>query len=130
MSSEVQEHVTAAADAETVVDNPAGPDYPAEAADSRGVSLFSTQNSDELRGRWDATQRAFVDDPRAAVEKADHLVVETIQLLSTSFTRERSQLEEQWARGPGCLHRGPARSSPAVPVFLRSAAQRLRLIRG
>jgi hypothetical protein len=99
MSSEVREHVTAAADAETVVDNPAGPDYPAEAADSRGVSLFSTQNSDELRGRWDATQRAFVDDPRAAVERADHLVVETIQLLSTSFTRERSQLEEQWARG-------------------------------
>jgi hypothetical protein len=96
MSSEVQERVTAA---ETVVDNPAGPDYPAEAAGSRGVSLFSTQNSDQLRGRWDATQTAFVDDPRAAVERADHLVVETIQSLSSSFTRERSQLEEQWARG-------------------------------
>ena len=68
-------------------------------ADSGPASLFSAENGDELRGRWDAAQTAFVDDPRAAVEKADHLVVEIIQLLSTSFTQERSRLENQWASG-------------------------------
>jgi hypothetical protein len=70
-----------------------------DAADSSGETLFSAENGEKLRAQWDAAQTAFVDDPRAAVERADHLVVETIQILSTSFTQERSRLEEQWARG-------------------------------
>jgi len=67
--------------------------------DLSGASLFSTETAENLRAQWDAAQTAFVDDPRAAVERADHLVAETIQTLSTSFTQERSRLEEQWARG-------------------------------
>jgi hypothetical protein len=70
-----------------------------DAAESEPASLFSAENGDDLRGRWDAAQTAFVDDPRAAVEKADRLVVEIIQILSTSFTQERSRLENQWASG-------------------------------
>jgi hypothetical protein len=70
-----------------------------DVTDSEPASLFSAENGDELRGRWDAAQTEFVDDPRAAVEKADGLVVEIIQILSTSFTQERSRLENQWASG-------------------------------
>ena len=70
-----------------------------DGADAPAASLFSSENSERLRGQWDSAQTAFVDDPRAAVERADRLVVETIQILSTSFTEERSRLEEQWARG-------------------------------
>jgi hypothetical protein len=40
-----------------------------------------------------------VDDPRAAVERADALVVEVVQILTTSFTDERSRLEQQWSQG-------------------------------
>jgi hypothetical protein len=44
-------------------------------------------------------QAAFVDDPRAAVHQADALVVEVVQILTTSFTDERSRLERQWSEG-------------------------------
>lgn len=69
------------------------------ASNPRGEALFSTENEGKLRREWDAAQKAFVDDPRAAVERADHLVVETIRTLSTSFDQQRSRLEEQWVRG-------------------------------
>jgi hypothetical protein len=68
-------------------------------SEAPGALLFSAENGEKLRDQWDSAQTTFVDDPRAAVESADHLVVETIQILSTSFTQERSRLEEQWARG-------------------------------
>ena len=40
-----------------------------------------------------------MDDPRAAVERADALVAEVVQSLTTSFTNERSRLEQQWSQG-------------------------------
>jgi hypothetical protein len=61
--------------------------------------LFSAEDRQALRGEWDRTQTAFVDDPRAAVEQADRLVVESVQILSASFSRQRADLEEQWGRG-------------------------------
>jgi hypothetical protein len=70
-----------------------------DVADSPGAALFSAEHAETLRGQWAAVQTAFVDDPPAAVERADHLVVETIQILSTSFAKERSRLEEQLGRG-------------------------------
>lgn len=92
------------ADADTVRTETADTDRPPSDGDDgadapAAASLFSTENSERLRGQWDSAQTAFVDDPRAAVERADRLVVETIQILSTSFTQERTRLEEQWARG-------------------------------
>jgi hypothetical protein len=69
------------------------------ASEPRGEARFSTEDAENLRRQWNAAQTAFVDDPRGAVERADHLVVETIRTLSTSFNQERSQLEEQWVRG-------------------------------
>ena len=63
------------------------------------TALFAEEERDRLGEQWGAVQAAFVDDPRAAVERADALVVEVVQILTTSFTDERSRLEQQWSQG-------------------------------
>ena len=40
-----------------------------------------------------------MDSPEQAVHDADALVAELMQQLAETFARERSMLEEQWARG-------------------------------
>lgn len=62
-------------------------------------SLFSEEDGHHLRSEWDAVQTAFVDDPRAAVARADELVARTIQNLAESFSNERSRFEGQWGQG-------------------------------
>jgi hypothetical protein len=62
-------------------------------------ALFSPEQTDGLRKRWDEVQTAFVDEPRAAVERADGLVAETIKRLAEIFAAERQNLEGQWDRG-------------------------------
>ena len=52
-----------------------------------------------LRSRWDDVQAAFVDDPTECVQKADALVAEVVEQLTTGFSEARSRLEAQWARG-------------------------------
>jgi hypothetical protein len=48
---------------------------------------------------FQASQTDFVDEPRSAVQKADSLVASTMQQLAEAFSRERSDLEQQWDRG-------------------------------
>jgi hypothetical protein len=83
-----------------------GTTAPAEGAEGEGAeggegrsALFAGEERDRLGEQWGAVQAAFVDDPRAAVERADALVVEVVQILTTSFTDERSRLEQQWSQG-------------------------------
>ena len=83
----------------------AGPD----AADAHGqqsagrdeaqAPLFAADEGDRLRGEWESVQAAFVDDPRAAVQRANALVSEVVQNLTTSFTSAQSHLEQQWSQG-------------------------------
>lgn len=61
--------------------------------------LFPPEVLGEFTERWTRVQTAFVDDPRAAVQQADELVVQAIRKLGESFTEERSRLEQQWAGG-------------------------------
>jgi hypothetical protein len=61
--------------------------------------LFADADLTEMRGRWSAVQAAFVDDPKDCVQKADVLVSDLVEQLTSSFARARSSLEEQWARG-------------------------------
>lgn len=63
--------------------------------------LFPTDQADSLRSRWDAIQTEFVDQPRAAVEKADALVGDVMQRLADGFSHERTRLEKDWDRGDG-----------------------------
>jgi hypothetical protein len=86
----------------------ASPDAPAvdDEADGRRTSddeertaLFEDDAAADYRGRWQAVQTDFVDDPRQAVERADALVAELMQRLAETFASERSDLEAQWASG-------------------------------
>jgi hypothetical protein len=61
--------------------------------------LFAADELSVLRSRWDEVQSCFVDDPRESVQKADGLVSDVIDQLTTGFSEVRSRLEEQWARG-------------------------------
>jgi hypothetical protein len=61
--------------------------------------LFADDELAGLKARWDAVQSGFVDDPRDCVQKADGLVADLVQQLTTGFGQARSRLEEQWSRG-------------------------------
>jgi hypothetical protein len=63
------------------------------------VSLFHDEEGRGFRTRWDAIQTGFVDQPKAAVEQADALVVEMVKRLTDGFGDERAKLESQWSRG-------------------------------
>jgi hypothetical protein len=60
--------------------------------------LFSGDDGDRLRSRWQEVQAAFVDEPRSAVKEADALVAELMRRLAETFSQERQQLESQWDR--------------------------------
>ena len=70
--------------------------------DDASIDSTPLLGDDETRGfrtRWDSIQAQFVDDPRHAVEEADHLVAEAMQRLAQVFSEERADLEQQWDRG-------------------------------
>jgi hypothetical protein len=61
--------------------------------------LLATEDAEGFRARWTDIQTGFVDAPRRAVEQADALVAELMQLLARTFADERGRLESQWDRG-------------------------------
>jgi hypothetical protein len=75
------------------------PPADASAVDCKVEAVFSHDEVNQLRPRWNAIQTKFIDEPRTSVEEADGLVASTIQRLSDSFANERVKLESQWAKG-------------------------------
>ena len=69
------------------------------ALDKQAVPLFSAEEAKDFRGRWDAIQVNFVDEPRQVVEQADGLVTVAMKRLAEMFAAERARLEGQWDRG-------------------------------
>lgn len=67
--------------------------------DEAEAPLLLAEDADRMRAEWDSIQAGFVDEPRAAVEKADNLVAATMKRLAETFAEERSRLESQWDRG-------------------------------
>jgi hypothetical protein len=61
--------------------------------------FFPREEADDLRAQWRQVQEEFVDDPRAATQKADGLVASVIQSLAEVFAHERGRLEGEWSRG-------------------------------
>jgi hypothetical protein len=57
--------------------------------------LFATDVAGDFRGRWDAVQIGFVDDPKQAVQQADELVAQVMKSLAESFSGERARIETQ-----------------------------------
>ena len=70
-----------------------------ETESSSTQTLFAEDELSVLRLRWDEVQAGFVDDPRECVQKADGLVSDVVDRITTGFSEARSRLEEQWARG-------------------------------
>ena len=66
---------------------------------STAEMLFAGDDVSDLRARWAGVQAAFVDDPKECVQKADHLVSDLVEHLTTGFAQARSRLEEQWSQG-------------------------------
>lgn len=58
--------------------------------------LFSQEESNQLRTRWEGVQAGFVDEPRRAVEEADALVRRVMERLTAGFNQQREQLEQEW----------------------------------
>ncbi len=71
----------------------------AEGEPSADEVLFAGDDLADLRARWAGVQAAFVDDPKDCVQKADALVSDLVEQLTTGFAQARSRLEEQWSRG-------------------------------
>jgi hypothetical protein len=69
-----------------------------EREDERIVPLFSNDEGQRLRSRWESLQVAFVDEPKTSVEQADRLVTEAISNLAEGFSTQRHSLEQQWHR--------------------------------
>jgi len=69
------------------------------AAAETGAALFAAEEATRFHTRWTDVQAAFVDEPRAAVERADSLVAEVMKKLAEGFAQERASLERQWDRG-------------------------------
>ncbi len=67
--------------------------------DAERAPLLPGDDAQGFRQRWENLQGEFVDQPREVVERADELVSELMQTISTSFSEKRSSLEAQWERG-------------------------------
>ena len=87
-------------------DRPGALDHGSETAraerthdDTRHTDLFPDEELAGYRTQWEAIQTGFVDQPREAVAQADALVSQLVTRLTDVFTRERSTLEGQWAKG-------------------------------
>jgi hypothetical protein len=78
---------------------PSAEDPSAQRESSTEEVLFADDDLAELRARWAAVQASFVDDPKDCVQKADVLVSDLVEQLTSGFADARSHLEEQWARG-------------------------------
>ena len=82
--------------------------------------LFDEASGQQLRDRWVTIQTEFVDEPRAAVEKADSLVAEVLKQLTDTFANEREQLEAGWSRS------GDGSKAEVSTEDLRQAIRRYR----
>lgn len=78
---------------------PVGPGGGETAEDTGRTPLFTGDDTQAFRSRWESIQTGFVDDPRIAVERADGLVAELMKRLAQTFAEERAGLESQWDRG-------------------------------
>ena len=67
--------------------------------DEGSIELFDQDEIERFRVEWREIQARFVDDPREAVQGADHLVAEVMQSLATTFNEHKHELEGQWQHG-------------------------------
>jgi hypothetical protein len=62
-------------------------------------ALMPSDMAQERRDHWMEIQTRFVDDPKDAVEQADELVAEVMQVVASQFADQRKTLESKWQSG-------------------------------
>jgi hypothetical protein len=72
----------------------AADEVPAHAA-PQDIFLFD-QDPAEVQGRWRELQASFVDDPSESVQRADGLVSEVVESLTSTLTSRTSALRDRW----------------------------------
>ncbi|GAA5070675.1 hypothetical protein HNP84_001602 [Thermocatellispora tengchongensis] len=70
----------------------------AHAPGSEAWNLFG-RDAEEILRRWHEVQVAFVDDPRAAVERADGLLDEMVSELTANLNERAQRLQDRWKGG-------------------------------
>jgi hypothetical protein len=68
-------------------------------ANNAKAALMPSEAAESHREHWMEIQTRFVDDPKDAVEQADGLVAEVMQVVATRFAEQRKGLESQWQEG-------------------------------
>jgi hypothetical protein len=63
--------------------------------------LIPAHELSAFRAEWDAVQSMFVDDPPAAVAKADELAIRVLAALSDALTRERANIRQRGSQWDG-----------------------------
>ncbi|MBN6053920.1 hypothetical protein JYK22_18410 [Nonomuraea sp. RK-328] len=76
----------------TGVDGGAKPSHAAPA----DIVLFD-QDPAEVQARWRELQAGFVDDPGDAVQRADGLVGEVVEALTSALTSRTGELRQRWS---------------------------------
>ena len=71
----------------------------AKAENNAKAALMPSEAAASHREHWMEIQTRFVDDPKDAVEQADGLVAEVMQVVATRFAEQRKGLESQWQEG-------------------------------
>jgi hypothetical protein len=93
----------AGTDSETVIVTGSGQvpsdETPAHAA-PKEIVLFD-QDPAEAQARWRDLQASFVDDPGQAVHRADDLVEEVVEALTSSLAARTGELRERWKSADG-----------------------------
>jgi hypothetical protein len=69
-----------------------------KATQEANLPLFSLNDTQDFRSRWEKIQSGFVDEPRKAVEQADELVARAIKRLEEVFAGERQKPEAEWEK--------------------------------
>ncbi|MFI7124437.1 hypothetical protein ACIBQ1_02010 [Nonomuraea sp. NPDC050153] len=80
--------------ARTAEPEPGIGEVPAHAA-PEDVVLFD-QDPDQVQARWRDLQTSFVDDPGESVRRADGLVGEVVDALTSSLTSRTDALRDRW----------------------------------
>lgn len=69
--------------------------------DGASAPLLPPEERDRLALRLREAANSFVDNPRGAVEEADHVLEEAMKQLTDTFARRRRELRTPWlATGP------------------------------
>ena len=76
-----------------------GMSHGSDGSDGPKAALMPSEAAESHREHWMEIQTRFVDDPKDAVEQADGLVAEVMQVVATRFAEQRKGLESQWQEG-------------------------------